>query len=140
MRRGGGDGRAETRQLQEPDCRDIGRFRDQNLGSKGFGEKAAEVAAPRKTSINRDLCARCDSVERVDQFSGPKGDSLDHRAAEIGARRRKVHADPETARRAVPVRASKTRLRGREHDALARRRGTLEGVELLKRIEQSDAS
>ena len=81
--------RRETRELQEPDRRDIARIRDQDLSSNGFGKKAAEVAAPRKTPINRDPCARRDRVERVDQFRGPEGDPLDHRAAEIRARSRR---------------------------------------------------
>ena len=89
LNRGRRDGRAETRELQEPDRRDIARIRDQDLSSNGFGKKAAEVAAPRKTPINRDPCARRDRVERVDQFRGPEGDPLDHRAAEICARSRR---------------------------------------------------
>ena len=51
------DGRAETRELQEPDCGDIGLISTQNLASNGCREKATEVTAPRETSINRgSLC------------------------------------------------------------------------------------
>jgi hypothetical protein len=39
LSRGRCDGRAETRELQEPDRGDIGRIGDQELASNGFGKK-----------------------------------------------------------------------------------------------------